>query len=323
MSREPRLDFQGAIHFVQIRGHHEGAIFLTPDRPQTLNGKRISVASNAHSFLFLLNEAREEYGALLHGYSIVSNAAGFLLQRLGAPLEWLMRDVHSQFSLRIREKQGLQKGQTAFGGRYKSQIVSPTYLPHVLRRLHRIDSDMSSPEKRRDYPFSSDAAYLRGHGPTWLTMTAVQAALEHRGYIGIAGYTDFMQKPETPYVAALLTNGWRADRRVIGDKQYVGQASRAAKSTPRCPSRDELVCAVSGMVGVCPRDIYTRTHVASLGRALVAWYAARTGAATHAEVGRWFNISGSALRHAIRYHREKFPNHFNQSFENLFAGVAA
>jgi hypothetical protein len=54
------------------------------------------------------------------------------------------------------------------------------------------------------------------------------------------------------------------------------------------------------------------SHTAVLGRALVAWYAVRLGAASLREVAGWFEVSGATLGKAIRHYRRLSPALFMQ-----------
>jgi hypothetical protein len=60
-----------------------------------------------------------------------------------------------------------------------------------------------------------------------------------------------------------------------------------------------------------PDDILSATHVGVLGRALVAWYGRRMGAATLAQMGRWLSVTGATLAQGIRHHRSAAPDLFS------------
>jgi hypothetical protein len=162
-----------------------------------------------------------------------------------------------------------------------------------------------------DYPFSSDRMYVGGIGRTWIETRDVQRALEYRGYIGLRGYREFMKRKEMPYIDSLFTRGSPVDSRIVGEKLFVNRARRLAQH-PDVPSPEQLIKGVAQLIIANPADIYSSARVGVLGRALVAWYAMRTGAATAAEVGRWFSVSGAALRHAIWHHRARSPDLFER-----------
>jgi hypothetical protein len=97
----------------------------------------------------------------------------------------------------------------------------------------------------------------------------------------------------------------------VGDKVFVQKAWFMGAHPAAVPTRDQLVAAVAHLMNVIPTDIYSATHVGVLGRALVAWYGLRSGAATLTEMGRWFSVTVATLGQAIRHHRSVTPDLFN------------
>jgi hypothetical protein len=140
---------------------------------------------------------------------------------------------------------------------------------------------------------------------------ALTTELEVKGHHGLRGYREFMDLDETPYVANLLSHGSPLDSRIVGDKVFVQKARLMAAHPAAVPTRDQLVAAVAQLIDVTPTDIYSATHVGVLGRALVAWYGLRSGAATLTEMGRWFSVTVATLGQAIRHHRSVTPDLFN------------
>jgi hypothetical protein len=54
-----------------------------------------------------------------------------------------------------------------------------------------------------------------------------------------------------------------------------------------------------------------------LGKALITWYATRSGAATLDEMGLWFDCVPTTLRADIESHRKMSPALFRKSVEEL------
>jgi hypothetical protein len=144
-----------------------------------------------------------------------------------------------------------------------------------------------------------------------ITTVALRTALELKGYFGARGYREFMDQDETPYVTNLLSHGSPLDSRIAGDKVFVQKARHMAAHSGPVPTREELLAGVARLMNVVPAAIFSATHVGVLGRALVAWYGLRSGAATLTEMGRWFSVTGATLGHAIKHHRSVTPELFN------------
>jgi hypothetical protein len=143
-----------------------------------------------------------------------------------------------------------------------------------------------------------------------ITTAALKTELEVKGHHGLRGYREFMDLDETPYVASLLSHGSPLDSRIVGDKVFVQRARYMAAHSAVLPTREQLIAGVARLLNVTPTDIHSATHVGVLGRALVAWYGLRSGAATLTEMGRWFSVTGATLGQAMHYHRGTSPELF-------------
>jgi hypothetical protein len=261
-------------------------------------------------FELLLAAACTECGTILYGYCLEPNSGILVLQAAGAPLQALMQRLLSRYSLYLRAA-GFVGRRRVFGARYHSKVVAPEYLPHVVRRAHRSPVLAGLCRRRLDYPFSSERAYMGEIAHIPIITAALTTELEVKGHHGLRGYREFMDLDETPYVANLLSHGSPLDSRIVGDKVFVQKARFMAAHPAAVPTRDQLVAAVAHLMNVTATDISSATHVGVLGRALVAWYGLRSGAATLTEAGRWFSVTSATLGQAIRHHHGLTPDLFN------------
>jgi putative transposase len=310
MPRHERLNFKNAIHYAQVRGRHGSDIFFDPYTFRRFPQAPRQYAPHVLRFELLLAAACRECGASLHGYCLEPNSGILVLQTSGAALQAFMQRLSSRYSRYLRAG-GFVGGQGVFGARYHSKVVAPEYLPHAVRRAHRRPILAGLCRRRLDYPFSSERAYLGEFAQIPITTAALMTELEVKGHHGLRGYRDFMDQDETPYVANLLSHGSPLDSRIVGDKVFVQKARHMAAHPAALPTREQLIEGVAHLINVAPTDIYSATHVGVLGRALVAWYGLRSGAATLTEMGRWFSVTGATLGQAIRHHRSITPDLFN------------
>jgi hypothetical protein len=209
-----------------------------------------------------------------------------------------------------------------YGSRYESKVVAPMYLAYAVRRAHRSPVDAGLCRSPSDYQLSSERVYTGMVRAPWLTTSPVQAALQQRGYGSAAGYHEFMERDESEHVAQLFALGSKWDRRVVGDRAFVQSVTWKAAHAPSTPSRDELIDSVADLLGRQSVPVYERDPVGVLGRALVAWHATRSGAATLSEVGRWFSRSASTLRREIDRYKAVEPALFSLSTEDLLRSGA-
>jgi hypothetical protein len=112
-------------------------------------------------------------------------------------------------------------------------------------------------------------------------------------------------------VAKLLSHGAPLDSRIVGDKVFVQKVRYMAAHPAAPPTPEQLTAGVARLMNVAATDIFSATHIGVLGRALVAWYGLRSGAATLTEIGRWFSVSGATLGQSIHHHRKASPELFS------------
>jgi hypothetical protein len=309
MPRRKRLDFKEAIHYVVIRGAAGSEIFFHARDLQRFPRAPPQIAPQVSKFGRLLAESRDACNALLHAYCIEPNSSILLLKVAGAPLRVFMQRLCGAYARNLR-RGGRAPGCAVFASRYDSKIIAPEYLPHAVRRVHWSPIDSGLCKQPVDYPFSSDRAYRGEAAVLRIDVAGVRSALELKGHFGARGYRNFMNQVETPYVRNLLSHGSLLDSRIVGDKVFVQKARQAAEHPPVPPDREQLIAKVANLLKCSAADIFSPTHTGTLGRALVAWYGVRSGAATLTEVGRWFSVTGASLGQAIQIQRLTRPDLF-------------
>jgi hypothetical protein len=306
MPRPRRLDFKGAIHLVRIAGRKELKIFFDLDDRAKVMQQPSRAAVGVRRLQKIITAVCEECGAVLYAYCIESNACTLLVEIGGSPLVALMSRVCGQYSRYLHRDGLMAKAVHPYAGRYKSKIIAPRYLPHAVRRVHA--GEKSGPA------FTSAPAYTGGRVAIPLGVDAVRGALAQRGFAGAIGYRAFMQEPESGFVTQLFERGSPGDARIVGDRSFVIRAHSAASHQPILPSRQQLIETVASIIDRKPEDLFSPTHAGALGRALVAWYAVRSGAATLTETGKWFSVSAASLGHGIRHHRQVEPGLFKRKW---------
>jgi hypothetical protein len=310
MPRNARLDFKNAIHCVSLQGERGSEIFFDFENMKRFPRALRHNAAHARHFETLLAAAGAECGALLHAYCVEPNSAILVIRVAGAPLQALMRRLSSRYSRYLRAA-GLAQSKGVFARRHDSMVIAPEYLAHAVRRAHRSPVASGLCKRPIDYAFSSDRVYAGERAPLPIAMVDVKSALERKGYFGSRGYREFMDLDETPHVARLLTNGSALDSRIVGDRVFVQRALYKAMHPALPPNKEDLIAGAARLLNKTSADIASATLVGALGRALVAWYALRSGAATLSEVGQWFAVTGGSLEQTIRRHRRLSPGLFD------------
>jgi hypothetical protein len=305
MPRARRLDFQGATHLVRISGRSGLQIFFDRDQLPELSEPARRAASRLRKFEDIVTAACEECGTILRAYRIESNTSALLVHVGGSSLEALMQRICGQYSRYLHSGHFLKAGDAPFAGRYASKLIAPMYLPHAMRRLHR--------QVLGEFAFTSAAAYLGGRSQVAVDVAAVREVLKQKGCSGLAGFKAFMAQPESPYVSVLFERGSPVDSRIVGDRAFVTFAHSAAAHPSAPPTLEQLCVRIALLLHQQVKDLYGSSHMAVLGRSLVAWYALRSGVATQTETGRWFSVSAATLGQGIRHYRRVSPELFNRN----------
>jgi hypothetical protein len=312
LSRLRRLDFQGAIHIVRVQGRKGMCIFFDAIVLARGNAERWHDSPHLQMFLQLVDACSYECGAQLFGYCVEPNDCSLIYRTLGAPLEEIMRLLNGRYSRYLHSTQVLSRNARAFAARYDSKVLAPEYLPHAVRRVHANALRAGLCRRAVDYPFSSASAYLGERGRARVETQEAWRALELKGLVGLRRYREFMEQPESSYVAELFEKGSPLDSRVVGGKLFVSQARDAAGHPPKSVSRDQLVGGVAQIMGLDATELFT-SPTAVLGRSLVAWYARRLGVASLSQVATWFSVSGAELGRGIRHYRRLSPDLFERT----------
>ena len=301
MPRLQRLDFPDAIQYVRLRGRQNASIFFDRAILEDPGQSPRHRAPGVRRFEALLATTCDECATTLLAYSIEPNAASIVLQLTGAPLAETMRRLSGQYSRGL----GLTSGPIVFASRYASQVIAPEYLTYAVRRAHRRPVEAGLCRQPIDYPFSSERAYLGEPTTLPLNFSPVRMDLQQKGHMGTRGYREFMNEPDTPYLAKLFAQGSHQDARIVGAKPFVQQVRYRASHPPPVPTREELIDGVARLLNISVDAVYSRTSVGACARALVAARGLRSSAASLAEVGRWFSVSGATLGQAIQHHRKR------------------
>lgn len=319
MPRAKRCEFQGAIYLVTVTGYADGHVFYDPQIFKQFPDNPRAHAPDTESFQNLMWDVCEQYEARVHGYVIEPNVAQIVLQTLGAPLGWVVHDLVARYSRHLIEHNRTPQDIRPFPRRYKAQIVQPAKLPYVVRYVQRREIPADRRRRAINHPFTSSLIYCgRRPQPDCFIVSATREALGPLGYLGPTAYFEFMAGADSPSIAHLLS------RRVIGERRFVDSLRERSRRPHRAPSPDEILREVTGTVLHTEPDIAcTSTHLGALARALVAWYAMRTGTAQIGAVARWFDVTSSDLRYLIRTHRRKSPHYFCVPTPELFPAFNA
>lgn len=318
MAQPKRCELRCAIHLVTAAGYSGGHVFYDPQLFKRFPENPRRHAPDAEYLERLLWDTCEQYDARVHGYIIEPNVVLAVIQTLRAPLRWIMHDVLARYAMHLVEHNRTPAGIRPFPRRYKEQIVQPSKLPYAVRYVQRRANTGDQTHRAVNHPFSSSLIYCgRRPRPTCFVVSGTRERLRNLGHVGTAAYFEFMAHSDSPAIADLLS------RPVVGEREFVESVRAGCSETPYGPCADEILQEVAScLLHTDPSIVCSSTHQGALARALVAWYAMRTGAAQIATVSRWFGVTSSNLRYLIREHRRKSPHYFSRSLSELFPALS-
>ena len=121
MPRGPRLDTEGALHHVMVRGIEKRRIFLTDEDRENLLARIGAIAP--------------ETGVKIYAWSLMPNHVHLLVQTGRLPLSAFMRRVLTGYAVSFNRRH--RRAGHLFQNRYRSVLVEEEpYLTELVRYIH-------------------------------------------------------------------------------------------------------------------------------------------------------------------------------------------
>jgi REP-associated tyrosine transposase len=158
-ARQLRIEYPGAFYHITSRGNQKQLIALS-DRDR-------------FTFLRILREACEKFGAVIHAYCLMSNHYHLLLQTLNANLSNVMHFINTSYTHYFNWKNG--KSGHLFQGRYTAILIdSEAYGLEVSRYSHLNPVRAKIVSQPEDYPWSSYREFAGSRtAPPWLDVKSI------------------------------------------------------------------------------------------------------------------------------------------------------
>lgn len=145
MARALRIEYEGAVYHVTVRGNERRKIFFS---------KR-----DYEKFKEYLGEAKEKYRFVLHAYVLMTNHYHLIFETPEKNLSKIMHYLNSSYTTYTNIKR--KRSGHLFQGRYKAILVDKdSYLLELSRYLHLNPVRANMVEKPEGYPYSSYGSYI-------------------------------------------------------------------------------------------------------------------------------------------------------------------
>ncbi len=312
MPRQPRLDIEGALHHVMIRGLDGQTVFLG-------DGDR-------EDFTTRLAGLVPETGVRVFAWVIMSNHAHFLVRTGPEPLSRVMRRLLTGYAVGFNRRHS-RRGHL-FQNRYKSVLVEEeTYFLELVRYIHLnpLRAGMLTDLDQLDtFAWAGHSALLGGVERPWQDADTVLGRFA--GSVGKArkGYREFMaagigqgHRDELSGGGLVRSAGgnrevlekgrgrepWSFDERILGSSEFVEQVwaetERQGLENQRAQGGDleDLIDRVAAQFGLTPAELRggNRRRGVVAARRCVAWLAVRQWGGSPTAVARALGVSRSTV----------------------------
>lgn len=308
-----RHDYPEALHLLRVRGREGSSILFSPDvlREDVAN-LRESTLRGLNYWESLVARVCDRYVARVHGYAWLPNEAFLLLQRHAVPLRIILASLLGPYSRYLHKCGRVPRQVSPYLCRCDSIEVTPELVPYALRNVYSRPVSAGLCTNVLVYPFCSSRFHFAEGVPTWFETKEFLAAVRKRGHVGRQSVEQFLTKAEARRHAKLFERLSSRVPQIAGEQPDIDDSMVVAQQCPRPPSVQQIEDAVSTIL---LRESKSTERV--LAAALTTWYATRAGAATLAQMGRWFHREPTTLRADIESHRRANAPLFEMSNEEF------
>jgi hypothetical protein len=308
MSHQGRHDHPNSIHLVSVRARGGTDIFGLAAHPPAARATQASHPPQLQCWESLLARACDRHAARVHGYTWLPDEALFLLQRSAVAMSVVLASLLGQYSRYLHRTGVVAPGRSPYTSRYESIEVTQSALPYAVRHLYWRAVRAGLCIWPDDYPWCSYAQHCADVVPTWFEQAEFIACLKASGVSGPKEVHEFLSQAEDSSHEAIFRQRSGRTPRITGLPADIERARWQASHPPSPPPLHHIFVGVRRLLrrglATFDRDV--------LGKALITWYATRSGVATLEELALRFGCSPSTLRRDIESHRRRSPELFER-----------
>jgi len=314
MPRRARIDYEGALHHVMVRGLERREIFQDDQ--------------DRESFLNRLEIALEQTAAKCHAFALMPNHAHLLITSGKAKISLAMQILLTRYAGYYNWRH--HRSGRLFQNRFKSILCDKdAYFLALVRYIHLnplragIVPDLAKLDK---YQWTGHAVYMGRQKRTWLATRPVLRQFGRAPKATRRDYRKFIQAGIAEGIREDLRGGglirslggtWelvkasrrgdkeRGDERILGGGAFVEEVLKATKTSEKPLSVlkrkgwdfDRVVAHAAQAVRMQPEDLLRRGHAnaRSRGRALVCKWMTVDLCESYVRVGARLGISRQSV----------------------------
>lgn len=297
MARPSRLHVKNGLYFVALKGNAGSAIFRDSD--------------DYAQFSLLIGRALKRHRCQVHAFCWLKTYVLMAIQTGKVHVGRVVQHATSRYVRYVHAKFG-GTGSLFQHHHFALLVQRSAFLLPLVRYIHRAPVRDGLVLDPSDYAWSGDRAYRDTEKIPWLTTHVVKEMLTHAGNPGPISYNRWMSQRDDLAVARLFERGRKDEPRVVGSDAFVAAVRNQSEPEPQKDGLDRIIAAVARTYGVSLKSIFSRSrrrqHV--FVRALIAWQATQSGAATTREVAARLRRDPSTLWSAVERYRTLRPDLF-------------
>lgn len=268
MARKTRIEFEGALYHVIVRGNQKRKVFKSDD--------------DFRSYLDILQRYKARYPFSLYAYVLMSNHIHLLMETGKIPLNKILQGINQSYTMYFNRK--YKTVGHLFQGRYKSILCEKdAYLLALVKYIHLNPVRAKIAQSPDDYLWSSHKAYVGSASKSELVDT------EHvlKMFSEVAGsarrlYRSFMGEA---VVISKKDVYCTVDQRMIGGSVFVEETVAKHKlvieqkrKKHEC-SLEEIAAAIERQRGITLEDMRSRSRTREIAvcRRLFSIFASEYG----------------------------------------------
>ena len=294
MARPLRIEYEGAFYHVTSRGNERRKVFFS--------------RRDYEKFLEYLDEAREKFGVIVHGYVLMTNHYHLLIETPEGNLSKAMHHINSSYTTYINIKK--KRSGHLFQGRFKSIVVDKdSYLLELSRYLHLNPVRANMATRPEEYPYSSYGSYVNAVADKRVTTATILEMLATKPGEARKKYRSFIENAlgeelESPlgkvYGGIVLGNSEFVKEvlQKIGNDQLEKEETSYRKPLRASYMPEDVLKTVSSHYGL------TSDEIASAGRNVVSktclYLLKRHTSASNREIGALLGMGTAAVAKAFQ-----------------------
>ena len=285
MARKPRLHIPGGLYHVIVRGNARQDIFFAPE--------------DRRQFYELMAEGIARFGYRVHAFCLMTNHSHLALQAGDRPLSTGMQNLAFRYTRYLNAR--LKRVGHLFEGRFKAYLVDQdSYGLALVRYIHFNPVRARIVAQPAAYAYSSHRAYLGRDDLPWLTTDWVLGQFASRIGVARMRFARFIHEGKAEGHNAAFYGG-QADSRIVGEEDFVRTILKPEARRHRAPSIAELATYVCRRYRLNEKELLAagRARRPAEARALLAWLALKTHAASLTRLSQTFGRDISTLSHAL------------------------